>query len=89
MDAFHILGATQERTTFVLLWLFWVSVEEMAVGESCLERGRCDGKDNQEDRLAARKGPQGGRRPHAQASSQQRSSQQPATGDVDTDSDFY
>ncbi|KAL3197689.1 hypothetical protein MRX96_014608 [Rhipicephalus microplus] len=40
----------------------WVSVEEMAVGESCLERGRCDGKDNQEDRLAARKGSPGRRR---------------------------
>ncbi|KAH7957934.1 hypothetical protein HPB51_028082 [Rhipicephalus microplus] len=40
----------------------WVSVEEMAVGESCLERGHCDGKDNQGDRLVARKAPQGGRR---------------------------
>ncbi|KAL3197687.1 hypothetical protein MRX96_014606 [Rhipicephalus microplus] len=42
--------------------LSWVSVEEMAVGESCLERGRCDGKDNQEDRLAARQGSPGRRR---------------------------
>ncbi|KAH8035974.1 hypothetical protein HPB51_014331 [Rhipicephalus microplus] len=29
----------------------WASVEEMAVGESCLERGRCDRKENQEDRV--------------------------------------
>ncbi|KAH7964489.1 hypothetical protein HPB51_027277 [Rhipicephalus microplus] len=43
----------------------------MAVGESCLERGRCDGKDNQEDRLVARKGPQGGRRLSLKAKTEQ------------------
>ncbi|KAL3216426.1 hypothetical protein MRX96_033070 [Rhipicephalus microplus] len=37
----------------------WASVEELAVGESCLEQGRCDGKENQEDHLAARKGTTG------------------------------
>ncbi|KAH8042841.1 hypothetical protein HPB51_025893 [Rhipicephalus microplus] len=49
----------------------WVSVEEMAVEESCLERGRCDGKDNQEDCLAALKGSQGGWRPSLKAKTEQ------------------
>ncbi|KAL3220425.1 hypothetical protein MRX96_005422 [Rhipicephalus microplus] len=48
-----------------------VSVEEMAVEESCLERGHCDGKDNQEDRLAVRKGSQGGRRLSLKAKTEQ------------------
>ncbi|KAL3210155.1 hypothetical protein MRX96_052257 [Rhipicephalus microplus] len=37
----------------------WASVEEMGVGESCLKRGRCDGKENQENRVNERRGPQG------------------------------
>ncbi|KAH8030554.1 hypothetical protein HPB51_008674 [Rhipicephalus microplus] len=52
----------------------WASVEEMAVGESCLEQGRCDGKENQEDHLAERKGPHGERRLSLKAKSEQETS---------------
>ncbi|KAL3228388.1 hypothetical protein MRX96_048589 [Rhipicephalus microplus] len=52
----------------------WASIEEMTVGESCLELGRCDGKKNQEDRVEARKGPQGVRRLSFKAQSGQETS---------------
>ncbi|KAL3209360.1 hypothetical protein MRX96_038228 [Rhipicephalus microplus] len=52
----------------------WASVEETTVGESCLEQGRCDGKENQEDRVEACKGPQRERRLSLKAQSGQETS---------------